>query len=61
MKDNKSNLYFISLGILITIGILFIITVLLLTENKTIANGNPDENFPQGYRIVSPEIPTYLE
>jgi hypothetical protein len=61
MKNNKSNLYFFFLGILVTIGIVFIVVTLFLTENTTIANGSPDDNFPQGYKIVSPELPTYLE
>ena len=61
MKNNKSNLYFFFLGILVTIGVVFIVVTLFLTENTTIANGNPDEDFPQGYKIISPEIPTYLE
>lgn len=61
MKNNKSNLYFFFLGILVSIGVLIIVVTLFLTDNTTIANGSPDENFPQGYKIVSPELPTYLE
>lgn len=61
MKSKKSNFYYFLLGITLTIGLGFLIITFLLTNNTTNANGNPDENFPQGYRIVSPEIPTYLE
>ncbi|MBK9096975.1 MAG: lytic transglycosylase domain-containing protein [bacterium] len=61
MKNNKSNLYFFFLGITVTIGLGFLIITFLLSNNITNANGNPDETFPQGYRIISPEIPTYLE
>jgi membrane-bound lytic murein transglycosylase D len=61
MKINKSNFYFFFLGIAITIGLGFFLITLVLSNSKTNANNNPDEDFPQGYRIVSPEIPTYLE
>jgi membrane-bound lytic murein transglycosylase D len=61
MKNDKSNFYFFFLGIAITIGLGILLATLLLTDNTTNANSEPDENFPQGYRIVSPEIPTYLE
>jgi len=61
MKNNKSNFYFLFLGIAITIGLGILLATLLLTDNTTNANSEPDENFPQGYRIVSPEIPNYLE
>jgi len=61
MKINKSNFYFFFLGIAITIGLGFFLITLVLSNNTTNANNNPDEDYPQGYRIVSPEIPTYLE
>ena len=61
MKNNKSNFYFFFLGITVTIGLGILVATLLLTDNTTNANSEPDENFPQGYRIVSPEIPNYLE
>ena len=61
MKNNKSNFYYFLLGMTLTIGLGFLIITFLLSNNTTNANGNPDENFPQGYRIVSPEMPTYLE
>jgi membrane-bound lytic murein transglycosylase D len=61
MKINKSNFYFFFLGIAITIGLGFFLVTLVLSNSTTNANNNPDEDFPQGYRIVSPEIPTYLE
>ncbi|MCU0407010.1 MAG: lytic transglycosylase domain-containing protein [Ignavibacteriaceae bacterium] len=61
MKNNKSNLYYFFLGIIITIGLIFFAITLFLSDNTANASSNPDENFPQGYRIVSPEIPGYLE
>ena len=61
MKNDKSKFYFFFLGIAITIGFGILLATLLLTDNTTNANSEPDEEFPQGYRIVSPEIPNYLE
>lgn len=61
MKNNKSKFYFFFLGIAITIGFCIVLATLLLTDNTTNANSSPDENFPQGYKIISPGIPNYLE
>jgi membrane-bound lytic murein transglycosylase D len=61
MRNNKSRFYYFFLGILITIGLIFIAIALLFTDNTTNANSNPEEDFPQGYKIISPEIPNYLE
>jgi len=61
MKNDKSKFYFFFLGIAITIGFGILLATLLLTDNTTNANSEPDEDFPQGYRIVSPEILNYLE
>jgi len=61
MKNSKSNFYYFFLGIIITIGLIFFAITLFFADNTTNANSNPDENFPQGYRIVSPEMPNYLE
>ena len=61
MKNNKSNFYYFLLGIIVTIGLIFISITLFFADNTTSANSNPDEDFPQGYRIISPEFPTYLE
>jgi len=61
MKNNKSNFYYFFLGILVTIGLVFFSITLFFADNTTNANSNPDEDFPQGYKIISPEIPNYLE
>jgi len=61
MKNSKSNFYYFFLGIILTIGLIFFAITLFFTDNTVNANNNPDENFPQGYRIVSPEMPNYLE
>ena len=49
------------MGIIITIGLIFFAITLFYTDNTTNANSNPEEDFPQGYKIISPEIPNYLE
>lgn len=61
MKNIKSNFYYFILGITATIGIVILIITLFLNHGVTNANGAPDENFPQGYKIISPEMPNYLE
>lgn len=61
MKNDKSKFYFFFLGIAITIGFAILLTTLLFTDNTANANSNPNEDFPQGYKIISPEIPNYLE
>jgi hypothetical protein len=61
MKNDKSKFYFFFLGIAITIGFAILLATLLFTDNTANANSNPNEDFPQGYKIISPEIPNYLE
>jgi len=61
MKNSKSNFYYFFLGIIITIGLIFFAIALFFTDNTTNANSNPNEDFPQGYKIISPEMPNYLE
>jgi membrane-bound lytic murein transglycosylase D len=61
MKNDKSKFYFFFLGIAITIGFGILLAALLLTDNTANANSNANEDFPQGYKIISPEIPNYLE
>ena len=61
MKNSKSKFYYFSLGIVVTAGSTILLVILFFTDNITNANSNPDEDFPQGYKIISPEIPTYLE
>ena len=61
MQHSKSNLYYFFLGVIITIGLVFFSITLFFADNTTNANSNPNEDFPQGYKIISPEIPTYLE
>jgi len=52
-KKNKLFNYLIP-GIIFLMGIFFIISSLFFTGN------NPVEDFPQGYRIITPDVPGYL-
>jgi hypothetical protein len=61
MKNSKSKFYYFFLGIVVTAGSSILLVILFFTDNTTNANSNPNEDFPQGYRIISPEIPNYLE
>lgn len=61
MKSTKSNFYYFFIGITVTIISAILIITLFFSQSITNANEAPDENFPQGYKIVSPEMPNYLE
>jgi len=61
MKNNKSNFYYFFLGIVVAISLIFFSITLFFADNTTNANSNPEEDFPQGYKIISPKIPNYLE
>jgi hypothetical protein len=61
MKTNRSGIYFFLLGVLGAVS-LFVVALTFLLNNELItASESSDEDFPQGYKITSPEIPTYLE
>jgi hypothetical protein len=61
MRKNKSAIYYFLFGAITVLTILVIVIVIFSNNNITTARETTDENFPQGYRIVSPEIPKYLE
>jgi membrane-bound lytic murein transglycosylase D len=61
MHHNKSYLYYFFLGIIVTLGLVFFPITLFFADNTANANSSPNEDFPQGYKIISPEIPAYLE
>ncbi len=61
MKRNRSGIYFFILGALAIVTIIIIVITLQLNGKITTASETPDEDFPQGYKITSPEIPNYLE
>lgn len=61
MKSNRSGNYFLVLGALATVTIIIIVITLQQNGIITTAGEDFDEDFPQGYKITSPEIPNYLE
>lgn len=56
-KKMNSKYYFFLLGFITAVCILIITSFLFLADKKVIGKS---EDFPQGYRIVSPEIPDNL-
>ncbi|MBT8379615.1 MAG: lytic transglycosylase domain-containing protein [Ignavibacteria bacterium] len=56
MKIIKSKFYYFLSGIAVTIGVVYILSSLFFTPSNPSA-----EDFPQGYRIVNPVMPDYLE
>jgi len=61
MKSNRSGTYFFIFGALAIVTIIIIIITLQLNSEITTASETSEEDFPQGYKITSPEIPNYLE
>lgn len=55
------NFYYILTGIIATLVVLLIIAIFYFSDNLTSARNSPVEDFPQGYKIISPEVPHYLE
>jgi hypothetical protein len=56
MKTNNTKSYHFISGITFTLGVIFILSSLFFTKNNPLA-----EDYPQGYRIVNPVVPDYLE
>ena len=61
MKSKRPGIYFFILGALAIVTIIIIAITLQLNGKITTAGEISDEDFPQGYKITSPEIPNYLE
>ena len=61
MNNKRSGIYFFPIGVFAMIALIIIVTTIFLNNNTTTANEFLDEDFPQGYKITSPEIPNYLE
>jgi len=61
MKSNRPGIYFFILGALAIVTIIIIVITIQLNSRITTAGETSDEDFPQGYKITSPEIPNYLE
>ena len=59
--QKKSKTYYLLVSALTVVGIMFISTNLFFTQNISAAiDGNPDEFFPQDYKIISPKIPNNI-
>ncbi len=61
MKSNRPGIYFFAFGTLVIATIIIITITLQLNSKITTASETSEEDFPQGYKITSPEIPNYLE
>jgi hypothetical protein len=61
MKSNRSDIYFFIFGALAIVTIIIIVITLQLNSKISTASESSEEDFPQGYKITSPEIPNYLE
>ncbi|MGB5287053.1 MAG: lytic transglycosylase domain-containing protein [Ignavibacteriaceae bacterium] len=61
MKNKKSDFYYFLTGAISTFTLLIIFVIIYLTNNTTTAGNASGEDYPQGYKIISPEIPNYLE
>ena len=61
MKNKKPRIYYFLAGILTIATIAISIMMISLNGIPSIAEGPEGEEFPQGYKIVSPLIPNYLE
>ena len=61
MKSKRPGIYFFILGALAIVTIIIIAITLQLNGKITTAGEISDEDFPQEYKITSPEIPNYLE
>jgi len=58
----KSKTFYFMLGVTVTItAVILSASVFLVNDNLTAAKFNPDEQYPQGYRIVTPSIPSEIE
>ena len=60
MKNNRPNAYYFLIGMISVVVIILALVAINLSNNTATAN-NLLEDFPQGYKIISPEIPEYLE
>ena len=57
----KSKTHYFLTGALSVLGIIFISTILFFTQNTIVtADENPDNIFPQDYKIISPKIPNNI-
>ena len=62
MKISSIKFIYFIFGALFTSGLLLIAAIFFYSDNYfTNAAEQPDQEFPQGYKIISPKFPDYLE
>jgi membrane-bound lytic murein transglycosylase D len=61
MKNKRPHIYYFFTGVISASAIVFVFIILYFINNTATASNLTGEDFPQGYKIVSPEIPDYLE
>ncbi len=61
MKTKRSNYFFFLLEAVATVLLIITATAFILSSGLTTASEPSEEDFPQGYKITSPEMPNYLE
>jgi hypothetical protein len=61
MKTRRSNYFLFLLGAVAAAILIITATAFILSSDLTTASEPSEEEFPQGYKITSPEIPNYLE
>jgi membrane-bound lytic murein transglycosylase D len=61
MKNKRPHIYYFFTGVISASAIVFVLIILYFINNTATASNLTGEDFPQGYKIVSPEIPDYLE
>ena len=61
MKNNRSRNYYFLAGFLASVILIIVVLLISLNGISSIAENAEGEEFPQGYKIVSPEISNYLE
>ncbi|GAG67684.1 unnamed protein product [marine sediment metagenome] len=62
VRAAKSNVFYFMLGVTITVtAVILSASVFLANDDLTGSKLNPEEQFPQGYRIITPAIPGQIE
>lgn len=62
VRAAKSKAFYFMLGVTITVtAVILSASVFLANDDLTGTKLNPDEQYPQGYKIVSPAIPDQIE
>jgi len=60
MKNNKPRTYYFFTGVISAFTLLIAAFIIYLNNTQTTAESKEGEEFPQGYKIISPEVPNYL-